>query len=78
MNTWNSVESTEKTLLYEEIDGIVYVRKNIELIPGTDDKPDMYHYQEKKMLASEYTIYEDYERLQSDVDFIAMEMGVVL
>ena len=77
-NQWKSVESTEKPLLYEESGNNILVRKDVELIPKTDDKPAMYLYQEKKMSKSEYSIYEDYQRLQSDVDFIAMEVGVSL
>lgn len=78
MRVWKEVESTEKPLTYEENNGIVFIRKDIELVEGDGENPDMYHYKEKRMTAAEYLFYEDYEKLQSDVDYLAMEMGVEL
>lgn len=78
MENWKEVQSTEEPLLYEENNGTVYIRKDVVLTEGDDDTPDMYTYQERKMSASQYPFYEDYERLQADVDYIAMETGVEL
>lgn len=69
MANWKHVESTVKPKKREINFGTYYLRKNIELKTGTEDKPDMWTYEQAMVTPDEYLAdFEDeFEKLQEAV-----------
>ncbi len=66
---WKHVESTVKPKKREINFGTYYLRRNIELHKGTEDKPDMWHYEQAMATPDEYLadFEEEFEALQEAV-----------